>query len=195
MKQTFKVAGVILWFALALVFGIQTNAQVSTDVNLVIAWGDTLSIGATGAFSFDALSVPTTAITQEKQFTGADYFWIEDLKGADSGYYTTIQVSDLTGQSTAAIIPAANVVMRTYSTGTTLITGNVNEAVQVPSGMASAYVSFDAPITFVNRGPNANLGVLGKYGIFPRLKITIPAFQAADTYQGVITYILIDRAP
>jgi len=46
----------------------------------------------------------------------SDPFWVEDLKGADTGYYTTVQLSgDMDGPG-ASTIPAANVFMSVAST-------------------------------------------------------------------------------
>lgn len=176
--------------AVVAVFGFQgTKAQEQTDVYLSITGGN-LTIGATGTFDFGTFSSLSTTQTISQQFTGEDYFWVEDLKGADAGYYTTLDITDLTGQSTSDLIPAANVTVRTDSTATTLITGTVNADVDLPASLTT-YSNF--PVTFIKRDTGANNGRIGKYAAFPWLRIVIPAFISPDTYHGVLTYTLIEN--
>ncbi len=199
MKKLFMGFAVIALAAFGVTMFMSTGhdveAQESTNVNFVIDTGNsTLTIWATGTFNFDTISVPTTTIVQEKQFTWDAYFRVEDFKWLNTGYYTTLQITDLTGLNTNALLLGENVKIRTFDTATILITGTVNADVVVPGAIAGNYVDFyTAPITFINRGPNVNEGKLGKYAVWPRLQLTVPAFQAADTYQGVVTYTLYDR--
>jgi len=185
----------LFWIVVFVSTSYDVEAQESTDVNFVIDTGNsTLTIGATGTFNFDSMSVSTSEVVSEKQFTGNAYFRVEDFKWVDTGYYTTLQITDLTGQDNGAVIPGTNVKIRTFSTGTTLITGTANSAVVVSDSVAADYVDFyTSPVTFINRGPNVNAGKLWKYGVWPRLQLTVPAYQAADTYQGIITYTIYDR--
>ncbi|NOZ43788.1 MAG: hypothetical protein GXP45_01215 [bacterium] len=112
------------------------------------------------------------------------------MKGSNSGYYTTLSVSDLTGQATSDVIPAGNVTIKTDSTGAVLITGDANTSVVVPDSLLS-YSTF--PVTFIKRDIGLNNARIGKYAMSPWLQITIPAFVSPDTYQGVITYTLIEN--
>lgn len=195
-----KLLGVFVVCASLVVslLGVQSlRAQQSTDVNLVIT-GGTLTIGATWSFNFDAISVSTNEIVQEKQFTWVLVdapFWVQDYKWLNSGYYTTVSISDLTGQNTAAIIPATNVKIKVDAFETVLITWTANSAVVLNTGsFLLSYQNFDSPITFINRPEWSNAGKLGKYGVRPYLEITIPSYQAADTYEGIITYTLFDES-
>jgi len=164
------------------------HAQESTNVNLIIN-GGTVTIGATGSFDFGSVGVSNVAVQMEQQFTWEDYFRVNDLLWSDSGYYTTISVTNLSGQSTSAYIPAANVAMKVDTTATTLITGTANANVVVDNTLLS-YQSIDSVVTLINRTIGANNGVLGKYATFPWLRVTVPAYQQVDSYVGIITYTL-----
>ncbi len=190
MKKLLLAVFALAW--MSLLFFHHVDAQESTDVYLYITGGN-ITIGATGSFNFGTFSSLSTVQTAEKQFTGDGYFWVEDLKGADAGYYTTVSITDLTGQSTNDVIPADNVKIRTYTTWATLIAGDANTKVVVPDALATAYTSFSTPITFLKRDNAVNNGSIGKYAMFPWLQITIPAFVSPDTYQGVITYTLFEN--
>jgi len=192
-KGLFYGFGVLALAVMALVSSVNTPdvQAASTNVNLVISGWNTLTIGVTGSFNFTELSVPTVATVQEKQFTGDDYFWVKDLKGVNSGYYTTIEVSDLVGSETAAIIPAGNVLIKVPSLANVLITGTANSLVDVPAWLTT-YQDFSSAINFIKRDSWSNSGVLGQYAYFPRLELTVPAYQAADSYHGTITYTLYD---
>ncbi len=166
-----------------------TKAQVSTDVYLSILWGN-VTIGQTGSLDFGTLTVASTETTLQKQFTGASYFWVEDMKGADSGYYTTLQVTDLTG--TNGTISAANVSTKVDSTSTELITGTANSNVVVSSTLLN-YTPLNSAITFIKRDNAANAGKLGKYAAYPWLEIKVPAYQSVGSYHATVTYTLIEN--
>ena len=73
-----------------------------------------ICIGTTGSFDFGQYMALNTGQTQNGSFS--DPFWVEDLKGADTGYYTTVQLSgDMDGPG-AATIPAANLFMSVATT-------------------------------------------------------------------------------
>ncbi|HCB51109.1 TPA: hypothetical protein DEP21_00760 [Patescibacteria group bacterium] len=165
------------------------KAQVNTDLYLEIIGGN-VTIGATGSFNFGAFPVPSSDITTGKQFTGEDYFRVDDMRGTDSGWYTTISVTDLTG--TAGTISGANVSMKVDSTGTQLITGTANTNVVVSDTLLS-YTPINSTITFIKRDAGSNLGKLGRYAAFPWLQITIPAYQSVGAYHGVLTYTIIEN--
>jgi hypothetical protein len=76
-------------------------------VQVTIEPGD-VCIGYTGGFDFGTYTSSAEAQTVSGSF--ADDLWVEDLKGADTGYYTTLQLSgDLVMSGTTNTIPAANV--------------------------------------------------------------------------------------
>jgi hypothetical protein len=80
------------------------------------------------------------------------------MKGAFSGYYTTISTTQLTGPSNS-VIPANNIRIRTDTLTAVLITGTANPRVVLPAGFTS-YQTFSSPITFIKRDPAANTGVI-----------------------------------
>lgn len=166
-----------------------TKAQVSTDVYLSIIGGN-VTIGSTGSFDFGAFPVASIDTNVEQQFTGDDYFRVDDMKGANSGYYTTLQVSDLSGAN--GVIPAANISAKVDSVNTTLVNGSANTNVVVANGLLS-YTPLDGAITFIKRDSAENYGKLGRYAAFPWLQVTIPAYQSVGSYQATLTYTLIEN--
>ena len=171
------------------VLTLQTHAQVSTDVYLSIVGGN-VTIGSTGSFDFGTFPVSSTESNVESQFTGDDYFWVDDMKGANSGFYTTLSVSDLSGAN--GTIPAANISAKVDGTGTTLINGTANPNVVVADSLIS-YTPLDGTVTFIKRDSAENNGKLGRYAAFPWLQVTIPAYQSVGSYQATLTYTLIEN--
>ena len=177
----------VLGLATIVYFAPASHAQQYTTVTLTISGGN-VTIWSTGYFDFGAFTVQANPQTIDKQFTGTEEtFFVEDLAGVDSGYYTTLSVTALTGINGS--IPAANVFARTDTLSTTLITGTTNTGVVIASGFTT-YQSLATPITFIKRDPAANGGRTGKYGTRPRLRVIIPAYQAVGAYQGTLTYTL-----
>jgi hypothetical protein len=191
MKNFLKLLSVA---ALATVVGFASFAdastgKVNTTVEVEILPGD-VCIGATGAFDFGDYTVSSSLQTVTGAFT--DYFWVDDLKGADSGYYTTLQLSgDLVGPG-GATIPAANVFTNVTTTGTTLVTGSANANVVVADGLA-AWSALDSAQTFIKRDTGTNNGLLGQYGSLPQLRVDIPAYQAVGTYTATLCYTLYEN--
>lgn len=166
-----------------------TKAQVSTDVYLTILGGN-VTIGTTGSFDFGSFPVGSTNTNVEKQFTGSDYFWVDDMKGADAGYYTTLQVTDLTG--TNGTIAAANISTKVSSVTTSLINGTANANVVVSNTLLN-YTPLNSAVTFIKRDTAANAGKLGRYAAYPWLQVTIPAYQSVGSYHATLTYTLIEN--
>jgi len=199
MKTKVKSMGFFLWALVLSIFGMSTmtsqvNAQETTDVNLVVSgavWW--LTIGQSWALNMWSVSVSSTGQTLESQFTWTSFFWLDDLIGSNSGYYTTISLTNLSGQNTSAFIPNTNVEIKVDSASAILETWSANSSVVVGSGAEfTSYRVFDTIFTFINRPVGANNGLLGKYKTFPWLRVTIPAYQAIDSYKGIITYTLYD---
>lgn len=182
-----------------MMLGTGTNAQVSTwtTLNLTIT-GGTVTHGSTGSFNFGTFTVSNLAQNVSGQFANPNYFFVNDLKGSSSGWYTTLQVTNLTG--TAGTIGSGNVFIRVNNTlwtntttGIDLITGNINTGVIIGSGGiigGTFSVNLATPVTFIQR-LNTN-AILGRRGILPWLQVTIPAFQSVGTYQGTLTYTLYE---
>jgi hypothetical protein len=117
----------------------------------------------------------------------SDYFWLDDPNGYNSGYYTTIAITNLSGDS--SYIDASNVYLQ--ATTLDLLSGTANAGVYLNPGLSS-YQQISSAITLIQRNSGENNYVTGRYGVKPTLKIDVPAFQMADEYAGVIVYTLYD---
>lgn len=169
-------------------FSSTTKAQVSTDVYLEVQWGN-VTIGTAGSLNFGLFPVSSTITSVEKQFTGDDYFRVDDMKGANSWYYTTLQVTDLTWDN--GIIPAANISVKVNSTATELITGTANANVIVTNDLL-IYKPLNVAMTFIKRDTAANAGKLGRYAAYPWLQVAIPAYQSVGSYHATLTYTIYE---
>ena len=193
MNKTLKTSLVALWL---LAFGFAITSKVNAleangDVNLTVTeWA--LTISTSGA-TVDLWSVTSTDTEQvlSGQFS-ADSFIVSDLKWAESGYVTTIQVSDLTGTINGEIktISKDNVKFRAWLVTPHKISGDENPAVIFDSEISTDKV-IATPQQYIKR--NNGGGILWVYGDAPRVTVTIPAYTPATTYHGVITYTLIDN--
>ncbi len=185
-----------LWALCALVwammiFGVVKAATGAlTEVQIYIATGN-INIYATGAFNFGQYTVSSSNQTVTGAFTS--YFSVEDLKGLNSGYYTTVQMSGNLATVGGATLASTGIAMSTANTGTTLIAGTANLRVQTAISMSGTFLSLDTPRTLIKRDTAANLGVLGHYGTLPNMQILIPAFQTVGYYTGTLVYTLYEN--
>lgn len=151
-----------------------------------------ICIGNTGSFDFGQYTVSSTSQTQTGVFT--EDFWVEDLKGADTGYYTTLQLGgNMTGPGSATI-PAANVSVRVPNTTVTLMAGSANAGVVLPAGLTT-FTALNSAVTFLGRVNGANLGLIGKYGKTPEMQVVIPAYQSVGAYTATLVYTLYEGNP
>jgi len=188
----------ILWFVSNQTFagtgciGTGTNCFTTTTVQVSILPGN-LCIGSTGDFNFGSFAVSSAAQTVSGAFVwSGGYFYVDDLRGNDAWYYTTLQLSaDLSGPGTAKL-GSGNVYVKTASQGSagiTLLAGNANTAVIINAAM-SAFQSLDAPRQLIKRDNAVNLGIIGQYGVLPQMQLIIPAYQAVGAYTWTLTYTL-----
>jgi len=168
--------------------GTGSECSVTTDVSVEVIAGD-ICIGTTG--SLDLGTVTASASPQTVTATFADEFWVEDLKGADSGYYTTLQLSGSLADLAGNTIAATDVSVRSTG-GVSLMNGSANANVVLDAGMAG-YQSLDSARTFIKRDTAANSGLVGQYGAFPEIQINVPAYQAIGTYTATLTYTLYEN--
>lgn len=198
MNKTLKTSLVALWLlAFGLAITSSVNAQTSTwtvwtpvdgDVYLTVnAWqltiwvsGATLNLGSGNAWG-----------TLTGKFSN-DSFYVSDLKWAESGYYTDIQVTDLTGSinGQTKTISKENVEFKAGQAAPDLITGDANSAVVFDSAV-SDYAVLNGSVQYIRR--NNSGGILWVYGDAPEIRVTIPAYTPATTYHGVITYTLYEN--
>lgn len=164
----------------------------TTTLNMQVIPGS-ITIGSPTSLSFSSTAAASD-VTQslEQAFNGAgDYFYIQDLKGADNGYSTTLQAS---GPLTAGTntIPLTNMSFKAVSGTPTLLSGTTNPRVTLNAG-ATSYQDFSSARTFMVRANTANNGVISKYGSQISLKVDIPGWQAVGTYTTSLVFTLIEN--
>lgn len=163
-----------------------TTCSTNTSVSVTITPGD-VCIGNDGNFSFGNFTVSSSSQTVSGSF--ASPFWVEDLKGDNAGYYTTVQMSGSLAGSGSSTIPSTSVSIRANE-GITTIAWSSNVNVVVDSAVAWGYQSLNNPITLIKRTNATNYWLVGKYGTTPSLQLVIPAYQAVGSYTGTLLYTL-----
>ena len=169
--------------------GTWASCAENVTVQVSILPGD-ICIGTTGSFNFGQYTVSSTSQTQNGAFTNE--FWVEDLKGADTGYYTTVQLSWGMIWPGWATIPAANVSMKVGSTTVTTMAGTVNTGVTLPAGLLS-FTPLNSAVTFISRANAANFGKIGKYWTLPIMEVVIPAYQSVGLYTATLVYTIYEN--
>jgi hypothetical protein len=163
----------------------------NTTVNMQIL-GGTVTYGAPTTMTYaTTLTTSFAAQTLAQDFTGvANYFWVQDLKGANSGYNTTLQLS---GNLIAGVytISGSNVSFKSLGS-VTAVSGSVNAGVQYDAASV-AYQALNASRTFIYRPNAANAGKIGYYAGTINLKVDVPASQPAGSYAGTLVYTLIEN--
>lgn len=161
----------------------------SVDVEVTIIPGD-VCIGYTGSFDFGTYTSSAEAQTVSGSFT--DDLWVEDLKGADTGYYTTLQLSGDLVSPDGNTIPAANVSVQSDGV-VTVIGWSANPRVVIDGTMTAWFQTLDSARTFIEREDAANSGLVGKYGNSPDLQVVIPAYTPVGTYTATLVYTLYEE--
>lgn len=191
LKKTL-VAGSILALWLA-VMGKASATPETAQVQLTInPWTVTIWIDSGVLTNLDlnlgSIMVSNNSQTVTGEF-GNDAFWLDDQKWAEAGYYTTIQVSDLSW-SNNHVISASNVKLK--STSLNVISWEQGTA---NIGLSnSAFTTANTALTYFQR-TTTNVDAawrLGKFGDNLQIEVTVPAHTVADTYRGTITYTLFD---
>lgn len=171
--------------------GTGSSCAENVTVEVEILPGD-ICIGTTGSFDFGQYTVSSSSQTQTGLFT--DEFWVEDLKGANTGYYTTLQLSgDMEGPGSATI-PAANVSVRVDNTSVVLMAWSANAGVTIP-GSLTTFTPLNGAVTFIEREDGPNDGLIGMYGKIPEMQVVIPAYQSVGTYTATLVYTLYEGNP
>lgn len=174
-----------------------TWCQTSTDVTVTIEWGD-ICIWSPETFDFGTFEMSATARTVTWQFGISWEWYVDDQKGADTGYYTTVQVSDMTDPLTSNVIDASNVSMQSNWTSAgndaweNVLAGQTSPRVYTNSPLLTAFVAINNPVEFINRDDDPNSWIVGKYYDLPYLQLVIPPYTPVGTYQGTITYTLYE---
>lgn len=179
------------WVDAACLLGAASCSE-DVTVQVEIQAGD-ICIGTTGTFDFGTYTSSASAQTVEGSFT--DEFYVEDLNGGFSGYYTTLQLSGDLADGSGNTIAASNVSVKTPATGAGAITtmaGTANTRVVVDAGMA-AYQTLDSARTLIKRDPAANFGIVGQYWVLPDMQVVIPAYTPVGTYTATMVYTLYEN--
>lgn len=160
----------------------------TTSVSVGVSAGS-VGITAPATVSFPAATASSSA---QQLDISAGQFTVEDLKGATAGYYTTVSITDLT--SGGNTITKSNVSINVASATVTLVAGNANAAVTVPTGagtVGSGYVAMSSAVTLLQRTSAG--GINGKYGVTPALRVNVPAYSPSGSYAATLTFTLIEN--
>lgn len=136
-----------------------------------------------------------TTDTKERTITGDfigndNTFRVYDSKGY-TWWYTTIQLSwDLRNTNWNLFIPQENIAFKADNSITTL-EGIASSWVILATGI-NEYKTMTGIYNYIikNITPECSSCIVGKYGNNPSLKVTIPAFQKPDTYNGTLIFTL-----
>lgn len=185
--KTSLVALALLVFGVVITSQAKAEESKTADVNLTVQAGE-ISISTSGATLNLGTWEPNDTLSG--QFP-TNSFLVSDMKWALSGYYTTISVTDLTGTlyGETYTIPGENVKFRAWGT-INVVTGNANPAIEFHTNVSTDTVITD-PVRYIQR-VNTGGWILWEYWDAPYVQVTIPAFQAATTYHGTITYTLME---
>ena len=200
MKKVFGLA--ILWLLLCL--GGMAHAGTGC-----LQWGTCstttqVSVSLTGGniciwidfTTWNTLDLGTHTVSDGAQvvtwsYAPRTYWYVDDQKGIDAGYYTTVQMSGHLFGDNGSLISGENLYMKT-SLSTILLWGRLNARVVIDDGMAD-YQSLDAPRQLIERNTAANFGVIGKYWSLPLLQLVIPAYQPVGAYLATVVFTLYEN--
>lgn len=191
MKNLIKCISITSVFVLSFTTTLSQVQAATTTVSMSItAW--VVTYGAPAALTFSTtLSASFDAQTLSQWFTWAsDFFWVQDLKGADSGYNTTLQLSgNLVAWSN--VISWSNVSFQAVGS-INVISWSTNPRV-VLDAATSSYQALNTSRNYIKRTNAANFGVIWYYSSNINLKVDVPAGQAAGSYAGTLVYTLIEN--
>lgn len=191
MKMLCKIVSIVSVAILVIVSPLQLAHAWDTTVSLTITPG-VITIEQPGALTFaTSLTASFNSQTLQQAFTWvSNYFIVQDLKGTDSGYNTTLQMSwDLVAWSSA--ISGSAVLFRAAWT-INVISWSTNPRV-VLDAWTSAFQSLNSSRSFIRRNTAANSWVIGRYGANIEMRVDVPAWQAAGSYVGTVVYTLIEN--
>ena len=158
-------------------FGIKTSGV--SNGTLCITWPDTFILGS--------VTVLSNSQIIELQ---SNFFSVNDQKGVDNWYYTTLTVTWLVGARGWAI-DLSNIQIK--ADPISILSWSSNSWVIISSLLSWYSVITGSPISFIRRNMGSNAWVLGEYGSKLRFKITIPSYQSVDIYTWSITYTLYEN--
>ena len=191
LKSILATTG-ILAFGFALISQCKATTDLTAQVELTIRkWDLTISV------SGSSLNLGYVYVSNEDQVLSgqfpADTFQLSDQKWAESGYITTLQVSDLTWETDSNhVIAASNVEVKAGWLNTISWETGANAWVTV--GSLTNYTDISTAQTYINRPAGTeNAWRLWVYWDALWVKVTVPAHTVADKYRGTITWTLYDN--
>ena len=165
----------ILWFKIVFAQNVDKwNLNLYIRWNWLIIWTPSnLNIGAVSPWS-------------NVEFNFSDYFWVEDLRGTNTGHYTTIQCDWLYWPNWFVI------------TGIQ-ISGNLVDLILWLENQTNIYSNLNLwtditlPKLYLYRNNDpSTVWIINKYGNKPSIKFYVPQDAPAWSYKGKITYTLYD---
>lgn len=200
MKKLFGLGLFALLAVAALFVGPAANAStgclqwgtcsVTTQVSVTLT-GGTICIWSSGVFDFGTYTVSSLSQTVTGAFVGAQgYFFVDDQKGANPGYYTTLQMSGNLVGTGGQFISWSNVYVQAGSPE--LLAWVANPRVYTHWDVSS-YASLWAARQFINRDSANNQGIIGKYGTLPGMQLVIPPYQGVGTYVWTLVFTLYEN--
>jgi hypothetical protein len=190
MIKTKKIL-LISFFSLFL-FAIGTilnnSKAATTTVNLTItSWN--IIIGTPGECDLWTFESSSETWYISGQCRIGEYFYVNDLVWNDSGYRTTIQITNL-NWSLGDSISGDLIELKRWSTTPTKLAGQTNENVIISSTLSWYYPIWES-INYIMRNQWTNNWLVGKYWDSPRIKITIPPYSAGS-YSWTIIFTLME---
>jgi len=167
-----------------------TVAQINLSV---IKWALTIW---TETWNLNLWEVNVSNNAQELSWSfGENSFWVEDMKWLETGYYTTISVTDLTWTVSTHVISADNVYLKTAWNEPSYITwATVNDSKVIFWSAITSWHSGSTPVNYFQRLNTASQDAwrVWKWWDNLQIKVNIPAHTPYDTYRWTITYTLYD---
>jgi hypothetical protein len=151
------------------------------------------SVWVAGSLCIESPSIAFTWFIAKKvpqiiDFT-TDYFKISDNRASDSGYYTTIHLSSLTGAYGSTILPST---FQRKADPIVTLSGSINPLVALWPTIWS-YINANTTVVLMKRDMGMNLWLTWTYGTKLNLRVSIPAYKSVDTYSWTITYTLYEN--
>lgn len=176
-------------------FVINKGDIVKADISellLVVSWS-TVSVEVPESIDLWGYSGSSIPVTLSKTLSGEmETFYIDDQKGSDQGYYTTIQISDFVWQMYSWVVPASNAKISISSGAMLTYAGAENPDVFIN---VQNNTVLDSALTFIERASWPNFLRIGKYYPDPNnitINLDIPAYQSIDDYTATLTITLYD---
>lgn len=192
MKQIFKHHCITIIAASALcALSLKFTIAAASDIIILVQGSRTATIG-TDTIDYGSTQLAFQAQTLPEVTLGTDGIIIDDLVSGSASWSVSIAANKFIGVSKNQEIAYNNIAIK----------GDEDGVIDVIAGSSNA----DGITTFTNftnlsgSGETSNdLTIIsadsrdriGKYQIFPKLKLTIPANKTSDTYSNTLTFTFL----